>query len=74
MASPILQLGPEVRTHPKQICEDAASGHRGSGAGPLHNQRVSVVPARDEADDVVGEVDVGERVRAIEFDETNRRT
>ena len=44
-----------------------------AGARALHDERIAVVAAGHEADDVVGEVDVGERMRAIELDEADRR-
>src|SRR4029434_2355517 len=45
-----------------------------SGPRPLDDQRISVVSARDEPHDVIGQVDVGEWMRPIELDESNGRT
>src|SRR6185312_13594654 len=70
---PILQLGPEIRTYPEQIRENTAGRHGGAGARALYDERVLVVAARDEPDDVVGQVDVRERVRAIELHDSDRR-
>src|SRR5688500_14370928 len=62
-----LQLGAQVGADPQQVREDSTRGHRRSGAGTLYHKWVLVIPAGDELHDVIGQVDIGERVRAFEL-------
>ena len=64
---------PEVGADAQQVGEHAAGGHFGAGARALHDQRILVVAPREEAHDVVGELDVRERVRALQLDQADRR-
>src|SRR4051812_4844887 len=55
----------------QKVGEDAGRRHGGTGPGASNDQRVVAVTARHELNDVVGQADVGERVRWREALETH---
>ncbi len=61
------QPRPEVGRQPQQIREHAAGGDFRTRARALHDERIVAVAARGKAHHVIGQGDVGERVRGLEL-------
>src|SRR5688500_18750039 len=66
------QLGTEIGAHAQQVTKDPAGSHFGPGTGPLHDQGIGVVAAGQEAHHIIGEIGIGERVRALQLHQAHR--
>src|SRR4030095_10733386 len=66
------QLCAEVCAYAQEIGEYAPGGDRWPGAWSLDNERIVIVATGNETHDVIGKVDVCERVRPFQRDEAHR--